>query len=83
MYSGSTLTNLSGSFLGTHQKVDRIARKALKNLLTKDETFPSKRLLLHFEGKNGPDGMKAKSAGITNLGISMTHMIRKKVNFYR
>lgn len=63
MYSGSTLTNLSGSFIGVHQKVDRIARKALKDLLTRDEIFPSKRLLLHFEGKNGPDGMKAKSTG--------------------
>jgi len=63
MYSGSTLTNLSGSVIGAHQKIDRASRKALSNLLTDDKAFPSKKLLLHFEGKNGPDGMKSKSTG--------------------
>lgn len=63
MYSGSTLTNLSGNVLGAHQKVDRSARKALKSLLKDDSAFPDKRLLLHFEGKNGPDSAKAKLDG--------------------
>lgn len=63
MYSGSTLTNISGNVLGAHQKVDRAARGALKDLLTADKHFPSKRLLLHFEGKNGPDSAKAKLDG--------------------
>jgi hypothetical protein len=63
MYSGSTLTNISGNLLGTHQKINRIARGALKDMLKDDKIFPSRRLLLHFEGKNGPDGMKSKSTG--------------------
>lgn len=63
MYSGSTLTNLSGNILGAHQKVDRAARKALKALITDDSAFPNRRLLLHFEGKNGPDSAKAKLDG--------------------
>jgi len=63
MYSGSTLTNRSGNILGAHQKINRMARKALGEMLLDDKKFPAKRLLLHFEGKNGPDGMKKKSAG--------------------
>jgi hypothetical protein len=64
MYSGSTLTNISGNVIGAHQKVDRTARKALRDLLAVDKGFPSKRLLLHFEGKNGPDSAKAKLDGV-------------------
>jgi hypothetical protein len=63
MYSGSTLTNKSGNLLGAHQKINRTARRALREMLLEDNDFPSKKLLLHFEGKNGPDGMKSKSAG--------------------
>lgn len=63
MYSGSTLTNLSGNIIGAHQKIDRSARKALSDLLATDARFPSKKLLLHFEGKNGPDSAKAKLDG--------------------
>jgi len=63
MYAGSTLTNLSGNILGVHQKVDRCSRKALNSLLIEENDFPSKKLLLHFEGKNGPDGLKTKSTG--------------------
>ncbi len=63
MYSGSTLTNISGNVLGAHQKLNRSARKSLRPLLTNDHYFPSTKLLLHFEGKNGPDGIKSKSTG--------------------
>lgn len=61
MYSGSTLTNLSGNLLGAHQKVDRTARYALNDLLKSNHSFPNKKLILLFEGKNGPDGIKRKS----------------------
>ncbi len=60
MYSGSTLTNKSGAILGAHQKIDRVAYKHLQlqvNLIS----FPEIRDILHFEGKNGPDGIKRKS----------------------
>lgn len=63
MYSGSTLTNISGNLVGAHQKIDRTSRKALRDLLAHDKHFPSSRLLLHFEGKNGPDSAKAKLDG--------------------
>ncbi len=63
MYAGLNITNQSGNLLGFHQKMDRLSRDALDDLLNKGEVFPSKRQILHFEGKNGPDGIKLKSAG--------------------
>lgn len=61
MYSGTTLTKYSGRILGAHQKVDRVARKHLKLLLKDNHDFPGIRMILHFEGKNGPDAIKRKS----------------------
>jgi hypothetical protein len=60
MYSGSTFTSISGHFLGTHQKIDRISRKHLERLAPACR-FPSVRAILHFEGDNGPDAIKRKS----------------------
>ena len=62
MYSGTTLTNMSGRVIGAHQKIDKVARKHLAKLLDVDDAlFPSTRAILHFEGKNGPDAIKRKS----------------------
>lgn len=61
MYSGTTLTKYSGSFIGAHQKIDRVARRHIKQLLKNDDRFPGIKLILSFEGKNGPDGTKRKS----------------------
>lgn len=61
MYSGTTLTFASGRVLGAHQKIDRVARNHLTKLIPDDTVFPSSRKILHFEGKNGPDGIKRKS----------------------
>ena len=48
--------------MGAHQKIDRLSRSVLKKLLSgKDGRFPSERLILHFEGVNGPDAIKRKS----------------------
>ncbi|HSX29674.1 MAG TPA: hypothetical protein VLE73_03885 [Candidatus Saccharimonadales bacterium] len=47
--------------MGTHQKVDRLARQALKSHLTWDTRFPDAKSILHFEGVNGPDAIKRKS----------------------
>ncbi len=60
MYSGSTFTRVSGHLLGTHQKIDRVARKHLERLAPACR-FPSVRSILHFEGDNGPDAIKRKS----------------------
>lgn len=46
--------------MGAHQKIDRVARRHLGSLLP-ESYFPTSKLILHFEGKNGPDGVKRKS----------------------
>jgi hypothetical protein len=61
MYSGTTLTPISGRLLGAHQKLDRLARNSLRHLLDKDAVFPGTQAILHFEGVNGPDAIKRKS----------------------
>lgn len=61
MYSGTTLTPISGRILGAHQKFDRVARRHLSILLDDCSSFPTIREILKFEGKNGPDGIKRKS----------------------
>lgn len=61
MYSGTTLTPMSGRIVGAHQKLDRLARSSLRPLLTNNTSFPDSRTILHFEGVNGPDAIKRKS----------------------
>ncbi len=61
MYSGTTFTNFSGSIVGAHQKIDRVAYSHYKKITQPATGFPTIRQILHFEGKNGPDGIKRKS----------------------
>lgn len=61
MYSGTTLTPLSGRLVGAHQKIDRLARNSIKGMLNDQTDFPSIKEILHFEGVNGPDAIKRKS----------------------
>lgn len=61
MYSGTTLTPLSGRVLGAHQKFDRVARNQLTRIIPKGTYFPASRQILHFEGRKGPDAIKRKS----------------------
>lgn len=61
MYSGTTLTATSGRLVGAHQKIDRVARRHLKSMLKPGMPFPPIKTILHFEGRNGPDGIKRKS----------------------
>lgn len=60
MYSGTTLRRGSGRIIGVHQKIDRVARRQLKHALP-EVWFPGIKEILHFEGMNGPDGIKRKS----------------------
>ena len=60
MYSGSTITKISGIVLGAHQKIDRVARKHLEALLP-ENNFPKISNILKFEGDKGPDSIKRKS----------------------
>lgn len=61
MYSGTTLTPMSGRILGAHQKFNRVARVQLERLLPDNTLFPKARQILHFEGRKGPDAIKRKS----------------------
>jgi len=61
MYSGTTLRLDSGRIIGVHQKIDRIARRHLDKFIKNHSDFPGIQDILHFEGKNGPDGIKLKS----------------------
>jgi hypothetical protein len=61
MYSGTTLSNFSGNVFGSHQRVDRLARKQLGFLIKDEKIFPSSKQILQFEGKKGPDAIKVKS----------------------
>ena len=54
----------SGRLMGTHQKIDKIARRMLSKYLDTARTFPSTQKILRFEGSNGPDGLKRKSPGV-------------------
>jgi hypothetical protein len=45
--------------MGVHQKIDRVARRLIAPHVPAG--FPSMHEILHFEGLNGPDGIKRKS----------------------
>jgi len=61
MYSGTTLTLISGRVLGAHQKIDKLAYTSLRRSATLCKQFPTSQHILHFEGLNGPDAIKRKS----------------------
>ncbi|MCA9301173.1 hypothetical protein H6801_00230 [Candidatus Nomurabacteria bacterium] len=63
MYSGTTLHGKSGNLIGAHQKFDRVARRFVHKLRPEID-FPTTKQILHFEGNNGPDGIKRKSPGV-------------------
>ncbi|MDB5177754.1 MAG: hypothetical protein JWO61_137 [Candidatus Saccharibacteria bacterium] len=64
MYSGSTFRTKSGRMMGVHQKIDRIAKRHVRPLVPSLLRFPSAHDILHFEGMNGPDGIKRKNPGV-------------------
>lgn len=64
MYAGTTYGKKSGRIIGVHQRLDKIARLHLKKFLRDGEYFPNVPQILHFEGTNGPDGIKRKSPSI-------------------
>ncbi len=61
MYAGTTFRRDSGRIVGVHQKIDRVSRRHLKKILPSGVEFPTIKQILHFEGINGPDGIKRKS----------------------
>lgn len=61
MYSGTTFHHKSGNVLGVHQKINKVAHRLAAEKTT--SFFPSLKNIQHFEGKNGPDGIKRKNPG--------------------
>ena len=64
MYSTTTLVKnpkLNGKLVGTHQVLDRAARKILSKHLPRSKYFPTIKEIVYFEGMRGPDGLKRKS----------------------
>lgn len=64
MYSGTTFYRQSGKVTGAHQRIDRVAKRHLVHHIGRSSFFPSIKTILHFEGKNGPDGIKSKSPSV-------------------
>ena len=66
MYSFGPLPKVgkSGRIIGAHQKIDRVARQHIDELLARGLRFPDIKTILKFEGINGPDGTKLKSPGV-------------------
>ncbi len=50
--------------MGTHQKIDKIARRLISRYMDNARIFPSTQKILSFEGMQGPDGLKRKSPGV-------------------
>lgn len=71
MYSGFISSKHSASWLGAHQKLNRLGFRAMRKFLInynepiqgrkKLTSFPELKQIQHFEGINGPDGIKTKS----------------------
>lgn len=64
MYAGTTFHHKSGNVAGAHQRIDRVAKRHLIHHIGYSSFFPSIKTILHFEGRNGPDGIKSKSPSI-------------------
>ncbi len=66
MYSFGPLPRQTktGRVIGTHQKIDRVARRHMNDLLSPKLAFPGIRDIIHFEGSRGPDALHIKSPNI-------------------
>lgn len=62
MYAGTTFRRSSGKIVGVHQRIDRSARKNLTKIIEHDFKFPGIKSILHFEGRNGSDGLGIKGS---------------------
>lgn len=63
MYSGFVTTKHVLKRLGVHQRFDVAAHEMIESYLSA-KSFPSAKSIIHFEGYNGPDGIKVKSPGV-------------------
>lgn len=73
MYAGNITGSHAAHWLGAHQKLNRLAFYSLRRYIFQTyrpiearsmlATFPALKSIQHFEGVNGPDGIKFKSPG--------------------
>ena len=63
MYAGFVTTGRVVKSIGIHQRFDAAAYNMVSQYF-KPGTFPGIGEILHFEGINGPDGVKVKSLGV-------------------
>src|SRR5665213_967054 len=63
MYSGFVTHKNVIKRLGIHQRFDMAAYRMMEPYLSPG-VFPDLREILHFEGYNGPDGLKVKSPNL-------------------
>ena len=63
MYSGFITRKRVVHRIGIHQKFNTAAYRVVQPYL-RAESFPTIRQINHFEGLNGPDGLKVKSPGL-------------------
>ncbi len=63
MYSGFVSRHKVVARLGIHQRFDMAAYRMIERFL-QPGTFPAMKDIVHFEGYNGPDGLKVKSPGV-------------------
>ena len=63
MYSGFVTRKRVVKSIGIHQKFNSAAYRMVAPYL-RTQAFPSIKQINHFEGLNGPDGLKVKSPGI-------------------
>ncbi len=83
MYSGFVTKHKTVSRLGIHQRYDMAAYRMISQYLPAG-AFPTLKNIIHFEGYNGPDGLKIKSRGehepshmydpATDTGDAATHI---------
>jgi hypothetical protein len=64
MYSGFITPKTAIPRLGIHQRFDLAAYKMVQPYLP--ASFPKMKDIYHFEGYNGPDGIKVKSLGVND-----------------
>ncbi len=62
MYSGFITSKRVVAKVGIHQRFDVAAYHMIEQFLPSD-AFPAIKDIVHFEGYNGPDGLKVKSKG--------------------
>ena len=63
MYSGFVSRRKVVSRIGIHQRFDMAAYRMIERFV-RPGTFPAMKDIVHFEGYNGPDGLKVKSPGV-------------------